>query len=83
MSHGPSEGAPPGLSRLILIAHRILIGAAIGFGVFYTAWEGLAYRRTGEALHVLVAVVTALVTLAMTYYLRHLRRFLGPRPRRD
>ena len=33
---------------LIIIAHRILIGTAICFGVFYTTWEVLAYRRTHE-----------------------------------
>ena len=41
---------------LIIIAHRLLIGTAICFGVFYTAWEALAYRRTHEASHLVIAV---------------------------
>jgi hypothetical protein len=64
---------------LIIIAHRILIGAAICFGVFYTAWEALAYRRTHEATHLVIAVVAAVITLAMAYYLKNLRRFVSHR----
>jgi hypothetical protein len=65
---------------LIIIAHRILIGTAICFGVFYTVWEALAYRRTGEVSHLVIAVISALVTLAMAYYLKNLRRFVDHRP---
>jgi hypothetical protein len=65
---------------LIIIAHRILIGTAICFGVFYTVWEALAYRQTGEASHFAIAVISALVTLAMAYYLKNLRRFVNHRP---
>jgi hypothetical protein len=64
---------------LIIIAHRILIGTAICFGVFYTVWEALAYRQTGEASHFAIAVISALVTLAMAYYLKNLRRFVDHR----
>jgi hypothetical protein len=64
---------------LIIIAHRILIGTAICFGVFYTTWEVLAYRGTGEATHLVIAVITAVVTLAMAYYLKNLRRFVSHR----
>ena len=62
---------------LIIIAHRILIGAAIVFGVFYTVWEGLAYRRSGETSHLVIALLAALVTLALAYYLKNLRRFVS------
>lgn len=64
---------------LIIIAHRILIGTAICFGVFYTTWEALAYRRTHEATHLVIAVISAVVTLALAYYLKNLRRFVGHR----
>jgi hypothetical protein len=64
---------------LILIAHRILIGTAIGFGVFYTAWEVLAFRRTHDPVHVLIALIAAVVTLGMAYYLKNLRRFVSHR----
>jgi hypothetical protein len=61
---------------LIIIAHRILIGTAICFGVFYTGWEALAYRDTGELIHLAIALVTAVITVAMGYYLKNLRRFV-------
>jgi hypothetical protein len=64
---------------LIIIAHRILIGTAICFGIFYTVWEGLAYRRTHDATHLIIAVLSAVITLAMAYYLKNLRRFVSHR----
>jgi hypothetical protein len=64
---------------LIIIAHRILIGTAICFGVFYTVWEALAYRDTHEAMHLVIAVITAVITVAMAYYLKNLRRFVSYR----
>ena len=64
---------------LIIIAHRILIGAAICFGVFYTAWEGLAFRRTHEVSHLVIAVISAVITLGFAYYLKNLRRFVSHR----
>jgi len=68
-----TEGERP---MLIIIAHRILIGTAICFGVFYTVWETLAYRETREWTHLAIAIVTAVITLAMAYYLKNLRRFV-------
>jgi len=62
---------------LIIIAHRILIGAAIVFGVFYTVWEFVAYRRTHEVTHLVIAVVAAAITAAMGYYLKNLKRFVS------
>ena len=71
-----TEGERP---MLIIIAHRILIGTAICFGVFYTVWEALAYRETGELSHLAIAVITAVITVAMAYYLKNLRRFVSHR----
>jgi hypothetical protein len=62
---------------VLIIAHRVLIGTAIVFGIFFTAWELAAYRRTGELENLVIAVVAALITLAMGYYLKNLRRFVG------
>ncbi|HEY7142270.1 MAG TPA: hypothetical protein VIE44_19415 [Methylomirabilota bacterium] len=64
---------------LIIIAHRILIGTAICFGLFYTVWEVLAYRETRETSHLMIALITAVVTVAMGYYLKNLRRFVSYR----
>jgi hypothetical protein len=69
------EGRP----MLIIIAHRILIGAAICFGVFYTTWEAVAYRRTHDVTHLVVAGISAVITLALAYYLKNLRRFVSHR----
>ena len=68
-----TEGERP---MLIIIAHRILIGTAICFGVFYTVWEVLAYRESGEVIHLAIAAITAVITVAMAYYLKNLRRFV-------
>jgi branched-subunit amino acid ABC-type transport system permease component len=62
---------------IIIIAHRILIVAAICFGVFYTIWEALAYRETREANHLVIAVIALIITLGLAYYLKNLRRFVG------
>jgi hypothetical protein len=62
---------------LIILAHRLLIGTAVCFGVFYTAWEALTYRETGDARHLVIAVVAAVITLGMAYYLKNLRRFVS------
>jgi hypothetical protein len=71
-----TEGERP---MLIIIAHRILIGTAICFGVFYTVWEALAYHETGELSHLAIAIITAVITVAMAYYLKNLRRFVSYR----
>lgn len=64
---------------LIIIAHRILIGTAICFGVFYTVWEAVAYRGSGDTSHLAIAAITAVITVALAYYLKNLRRFVSHR----
>ena len=71
-----TEGERP---MLIIIAHRLLIGTAICFGVFYTAWEAFAYRESREVSHLVIALISAVITLAMGYYLKNLRRFVSHR----
>jgi Na+-transporting methylmalonyl-CoA/oxaloacetate decarboxylase beta subunit len=73
------EAMTDGGRPLIIIAHRILIGTAICFGVFYTVWEALAFRRTQEAVHIVIALVAAVITLGLAYYLKNLRRFVSHR----
>ncbi len=64
-------------TSLIIIAHRIMIGAAILFGVFFTGWQAVRFRQTGQLEHLVIAIVTALITLAMGYYLKNLKRFVS------
>ena len=68
------EGRP----MLIIIAHRILIGTAICFGVFYTAWEVARLPADpARRRHLVIAVISAVITLALAYYLKNLRRFVS------
>jgi hypothetical protein len=61
----------------IIVAHRILIGAAILFGVFFTGWQAVKYRQTGSLEHLFVGLVSAVITVGLAYYLKNLRRFVG------
>ncbi|MBI2466377.1 MAG: hypothetical protein HYV62_00905 [Candidatus Rokubacteria bacterium] len=61
---------------LIIVAHRILIGAGILFFAFFAIWEALAWRRTGQVGNLVGAILAALVTVAMAYSLKNLRRFV-------
>jgi hypothetical protein len=42
-------------------------------------WEALAYKESGEVSHLAIALVTAIITVAMAYYLKNLRRFVSHR----
>ena len=68
------------LPVLKIIAHRLLIGTAVCFGVFYTVWEALGFRETAEVVpHLVSAVISAGITVAMGYYLKSLRRCVSRR----
>lgn len=60
----------------LITAHRILIGTAIAFGVFFTVWEVVRYVHTGQAVLLVIAAVTAVITLGLGYYLKNLKRFV-------
>ena len=61
----------------IIVAHRILIGAAILFGVFFTGWQLVRYRQTASLEHLIVGLVSAVITVGLAYYLKNLRRFVS------
>jgi hypothetical protein len=61
----------------IIVAHRILIGAAILFGVFFTGWQIVKYRQTASLEHVIVGLISAVITVGLAYYLKNLRRFVS------
>ncbi len=57
--------------------HRLLISTAIVFCAGFAVWAGWTYRRSGDALTLLTGLAFAVAAVALSYYLRHLRRFLG------
>lgn len=65
---------------MTLIAfHRTLITAAILFCGGFAAWEYVAYSRNGSAGQLVLAIVFAVLTAGLIYYLINLQRFLKGR----
>lgn len=57
--------------------HRLLIATAILFSAGLAVWAGWSYRQSGDAVTLIMALASAAAAAALTYYLRHLQRFLG------
>lgn len=57
--------------------HRLLIASAIVFCAGFAAWAGVSYWQSRSAVAVALALVFLLFTAGLSYYLRHLNRFLG------
>lgn len=57
--------------------HRLLISMGIVFCTGFALWAGWRYRASGGAGTLALALVFAAAAAALTYYLRHLKRFLG------
>jgi hypothetical protein len=57
--------------------HRFLIGTAILFCAGFSLWALLAFRANGGAMALVLGVTFAMCTVALGYYLKNLRRFLG------
>ena len=57
--------------------HRLLISTAILFCAGFAAYSGLQYKDTPSFISLAAAVAFAIAAIALTYYLRHLNRFLG------
>ncbi len=62
---------------LLITFHRILIGTAVVFGVGFAVWEFLTYRRTGAVENLLIGVGAAVISVALGYYLKNLKRFVS------
>jgi hypothetical protein len=63
----------------LITAHRILIGAAIAFALFYAGWRLQRYAGGPGAVGDLVqCVVAAAVALGLVVYYRTLRHWEGP-----
>ena len=59
----------------LITAHRILIGAAIAFFVFFAAVELRQYARAPGPLPLVEAVVSAAVAVGLILYYRTLSRW--------
>jgi len=57
--------------------HRLLIATAIAFCAGFALWSGWDYSRSHSIGTLAVTIVFAAAAVALTYYLRHLTRFLG------
>jgi hypothetical protein len=57
--------------------HRLLISTAIVFCWGFAVWSGWSWRQSGEGLTLAMALAFAMAAAGLTYYLRHLKRFLG------
>lgn len=62
----------------LITAHRILIGAAIAFFVFYAARTFWAYQGGAGAGALVQAIVAIAVAVGLVGYYRTLRRWRGP-----
>lgn len=56
--------------------HRFLIATAILFCVGFAAWAFVAYRTSGAAGNLALAVAFGMAGAALGYYLKNLNRFL-------
>jgi len=57
--------------------HRLLIATAIAFCAGFAFWSGWDYRQSHSIGTLVVTLAFAVATIALIYYLRHLKRFLG------
>ncbi len=57
--------------------HRLLISTAIVFCAGFAVWSGWSYRESRSTGMLLLALAFVVATAALSYYLRHLKRFLG------
>ena len=61
----------------MIVFHRVLIGTAILFCAGFTLWTHQGYQTTGQTVLRILSGCFAVATVALSYYLIHLRRFLG------
>ncbi len=57
--------------------HRLLIGTAIAFCAGFAAWAGVSYWQSRSAAAFALALAFLVFAVGLSYYLRHLNRFLG------
>jgi hypothetical protein len=63
----------------LITAHRILIGAAIAFFIFYALWQLRRASEVGGAPALVQAVIAGGVAVGLVVYYRSLRGWGKPR----
>lgn len=63
----------------LITAHRILIGAAIAFFLFYAGWRLRRWGVAGRPADLVQAAVSTVVAVALVAYYRTLRGWGRPR----
>jgi membrane protein implicated in regulation of membrane protease activity len=61
----------------LILFHRLLIATAIVFCAMFSAWELGAYFRAGGTSRLVMAIVFAILTVALSWYLKRLARVLN------
>ena len=61
----------------MIIFHRFLIGTAIVFCAGFSAWMFAGAGNSGTATNTVLGTGFLLGALALSYYLKNLKRFLG------
>ena len=61
----------------LITAHRILIGAAIAFFLFYAGRTLVSFADGGGVAYLVHAVVSAAVAVGLVFYYRTLSRWGG------
>ncbi len=57
--------------------HKLLIGTAIAFCALMAVWSGWRYSAEGGSGMLVLGAAFVVAGAALSYYLRHLKRFLG------
>jgi len=57
--------------------HRLLITSGIVFCFGFALWCGWTYKQSPSTCTLVVGLVFIVAAIALTYYLRNLKRFLG------
>lgn len=60
----------------MIFFHRVLIATAIVFCLGLAVWMIAAFRSDGLLLSLVLGISFGVAALALSYYLKHLERFL-------
>ena len=61
----------------LIVFHRVLIGFAIAFCLGFAGWEMALWWASGSGAALAVGLVFLGFAAGLSFYLAHLRRFLG------